>query len=119
MNLEQFYFTDPQIVHSLTAQLQLSGLAFNSIRQMASDEFQNNENLLFTIPQSSTEEFNGRHCCSLFAVKDRTLLGNTIWVLALLLSSPPSKDFPGDSLQKFNEAYNQHKLQDSPLIRLV
>lgn len=77
MNLEQFYFTDAQIVQSTNAQLQLSGLAFNSIRQMASDEFQNNENLLVTIPQSSTEKFNGRHCCSLSAVEDLSLVRYT------------------------------------------
>jgi len=115
MNLRHFYFTDPQIVHSLTAQFQLPDLETNSIRQVATDEFQKDENLLVTIPQSSTEEFNGRNCCSLFAVEDRTLLRNNMRVLALILSPPPSKDLPGESLHKFNEAYNQHKLQDSPL----
>jgi len=38
---------------------------------------QNHENLLVTIPQSSTEEFNGQHCCSQSAVEDRKLLRNT------------------------------------------
>jgi len=109
MNLRHFYFTDPQIVHSLTAQFQLPDLEANSIRQVATDEFQKDENLLVTIPQSSTEEFNGRHCCSLSAVEDRTLLRNTIWVLALLPSPPPSKDFPGESLHKFKESNNQYK----------
>ena len=84
---------------------------------MASDVLQNFEKQIFTIIQVPIVGFNGRHCCSLFAVKDRTLLRNTIWVLALLLSSPPSKDFPGESLHKFNKAHNQHKLQDSPPIR--
>jgi len=117
MNLRHFYFTDPQIVHSLTAQFQLPDLAANSIRQVATDEFQKDENLLVTIPQSSTEEFNGRNCCSLFAVEDRTLLRNNMRVLALIPPPPPSKDFPGESLHKLNESNNQHKLQDSPPVR--
>jgi len=93
------------------------GLAANSIRQVATDEFQKDENLLVTIPQSSTEEFNGRNCCSLSAVEDRTLLRNNMRVLALIPSPPSSKDFQGKSLHKFNEAYNRYKLQDSALTR--
>jgi len=92
-------------------------LAWEVIRQVASNEFKNDENLLVTIPQSSTEEFNGRHCCSLSALLIRTLLRNTIKGVGFNPITPPSKDFPNESLHKLNESNNQHKLQDSPLIR--
>jgi len=55
---------------------------------------QNHENLLVTIPQSSTEEFNGRHCCSLSAVEDRTLLRNTTDVIGFNIITSSLQRFP-------------------------
>ena len=45
----QFYFLYPQIVHSITAQLEKLGFANSTIRQTLSDELQNNDNQKLTI----------------------------------------------------------------------
>jgi len=51
-----------------------------------------------------------------WGVRVTQLDGILLRVLALIQPPPPSKDFPGKSLQKFKESNNQHKLQDSPPI---
>lgn len=55
----QFYFSYPQIMQTVSAQLQQLGLATNSIRQVSTDELQNDENQTLTIVQTPSAQFKG------------------------------------------------------------
>lgn len=54
----QFYFTYPQIVHSVSAQLDKLRLTINPIGQTLPGQLQNNDNQLLKIVQTESAQFN-------------------------------------------------------------
>ncbi len=67
----QFYLIYPQIHQILSDELKKLG--FNSIRQLATDELQNNDNQLITISQSLTDEFKSTITNDLQVPPDRLI----------------------------------------------
>ena len=67
----QFYLIYPQIHQILSDELKKLG--FNSIRQLATDELQNNDNQLITISQSLTDEFKSTITNDLQVPPDRII----------------------------------------------